>query len=87
MCAYVGLGLGLVVAVFGRPGLGRRVGVHVVLKLPDLLRQLLQRLHDVRPLLGLHPSVVLQPVYQGLAGDGRAVRENGANGKKEKERR
>lgn len=71
---YISLGLGLVVVGFGAGDLGG--GVHFILQLCDLLRQLLQGLHDVGPLLGFHPPVLLQAVYQGLEeGGGRAVRE------------
>lgn len=53
------------------------VGGHFVLQLCDLLRQFLQGLHDVGPLLRFHPSVLLQPVYQSLTGkEGRAKRES-----------
>ena len=45
-------------------------GVHFILQLCDLLRQLLQGLHDVRSLLWFHPSVLLQAVYQGLVEKG-----------------
>lgn len=43
-----------------------RARADLVLQLRDLLRQLFERLHDVRSLLRLHPSVLLQTVYQGL---------------------
>lgn len=63
---YISLGLGPAVVGFGTGDLGGRIRVHFVLQLCDLLRQLLQGLHDVGPLLGLHPPVLLQAVYQGL---------------------
>lgn len=72
---YISLGLGLVVVGFGAGHLGGRVRVHFVLQLRNLLRQLLQGLHDVGPLLRFHPSVLLQAVYQGLDEEGQTVRE------------
>lgn len=61
---HISLGLGLGVVWFGAGYLGG--GVHFILQLRDLLRQLLQGLHDVGSLLGSHPSVLIQAVYQGL---------------------
>lgn len=63
----------LAVVGFGAGDLGSRV--HFVLQLCDLLRQLLQGLHDVGSLLRFHPSVLLQAVYQGLKEEMQAVRE------------
>lgn len=61
---YISLGLGLAVVGFGAGYLGGRI--HFILQLGDLVRQVLQGFHDVGSLLGFHPSVLLQTVYQGL---------------------
>lgn len=60
---YISFGLGLAVVGFSAGHLWGGAGVHFVLQLCDLLRQLLQGLHDVGPLLRFHPSVLLQAVY------------------------
>lgn len=74
---YISLGLGLAVVGFGAGRLRGRTRVHLVLQLCDFLRQLLQCLHDVGPLLRFHPSILLQAIYQGLKEEeeGQAVRE------------
>lgn len=69
---YIGFGLGLAVVGFSAGHLRGRVRVHFVLQLCDLIRQLLQGLHDVCPFLRFHPSVLLQAVYQSLEEDGQA---------------
>lgn len=70
---YISLGLGLTVVGFGGGYL--RSWIHLVLQLGDLVGQLLQGLHDVGSLLGLHPSVLLQAVYQGLQEEEQTVRK------------
>lgn len=86
--AYISLSLGLVVVVgFGTGDLGGRAGVHFVLQLCDLVRQLLQGLHNVGSLLRFHPSVLLQAVYQGLnkgCSEREGVNDRKRNGKDEK---
>ena len=72
---YISLGLGLAVVGFGAGHLGGGIWVHFVLHLCDLLRQLLQGLHDVGSLLRFHPSVLFQAVYQGLEEEGQGERE------------